>query len=242
MELRTYLNLIRRRLALIIVTMIVGGAVAYTVSNTEPVYAAESTIYVGSNTFTVDDPLSLSGDRTAAIAGLTRTFAAMIDSKPIAQAALELAGASGEADDVVQDLAAEVEFNTNLIRITFTDPDPEIARTIANAVADAFAEGIQDFEQPGEPEVGDLPALPAYVFERADLPETPVPTTQLRNTVLGAMFGLLLAVGLVLLLDYVDVTAKSADDVETRLELPVLGMIPESRVLAQSRETVVTRG
>jgi hypothetical protein len=43
---------------------------------------------------------------------------------------------------------------------------------------------------------------------------------------LSAIFGLLASVALVLLLDYLDLTVKTADDLERRSGLPVLGVIP----------------
>jgi capsular polysaccharide biosynthesis protein len=49
--------------------------------------------------------------------------------------------------------------------------------------------------------------------------------------VLGLLFGLMAAVGLVLLLDYMDLTVKSPEDLERRLDLPVLGTIPHQRHL-----------
>ena len=40
------------------------------------------------------------------------------------------------------------------------------------------------------------------------------------------LFGLLVGAALVFLLDYLDLSLRSTDDVERLLELPVLGVIP----------------
>src|SRR3546814_3917536 len=92
--------------------------------------------------------------------------------------------------------------------------DPEMAQTLANGLADTFVKDIQEFE-PGVTE-GTVPRLPAYVFERAELPEVPVPTNRIRTVALAAVFGLLVAAGTALLLDYLDITIRSTDDVERR--------------------------
>ena len=49
---------------------------------------------------------------------------------------------------------------------------------------------------------------------------------RLRNFVLATLFGIVCGIALVLLIDYLDVSLRSAADVEKRLELPVLGVIP----------------
>ncbi len=76
---------------------------------------------------------------------------------------------------------------------------------------------------------GSIPSIPASIFERANLPTVPRPVGLANHLLVAAMFGFVLSAGLVLLIEYLDVTVKDADDVERRLELPVLGVIPMSR-------------
>ena len=71
-----------------------------------------------------------------------------------------------------------------------------------------------------------MPRLPAYVFERAQLPQAPQPTQQPRTVLLAMMFGFLVSAGLAFLLDYLDLSLRTSADVERLLELPVLGVIP----------------
>ena len=54
MELRRYLNLVRQRLALVIIALIVGGTVGYLTTSRTPVYTATTTIYVGSLNLSAD--------------------------------------------------------------------------------------------------------------------------------------------------------------------------------------------
>ena len=51
----------------------------------------------------------------------------------------------------------------------------------------------------------------------------------LRNVIVASIFGLLVAAILAFLLEYLDITVKTAADAERRLELPVLGIIPYVR-------------
>jgi polysaccharide biosynthesis transport protein len=63
------------------------------------------------------------------------------------------------------------------------------------------------------------------VVEEAAAPEFPVRPRVLVNTVLGGLVALMVALGLVLALDYLDASVKSAADVTALTGLPVLGAI-----------------
>jgi capsular polysaccharide biosynthesis protein len=52
--------------------------------------------------------------------------------------------------------------------------------------------------------------------------------------IIGGLLGLVLSVGVVLLLDYLDITAKRAEDLERRIDLPVIGVIPLQRQLTNN--------
>lgn len=64
------------------------------------------------------------------------------------------------------------------------------------------------------------------VVDRAQLPGGPFKPNKSRNLAIGTAFGLLLGLGLVYLLDYMDQTIKSADDVRDKLGLALFGRIP----------------
>jgi succinoglycan biosynthesis transport protein ExoP len=67
------------------------------------------------------------------------------------------------------------------------------------------------------------------VVDPAAPPEEPASPRVLLNTIIAALVGLLLALGVAFLLDYLDDTVKSTDDVETVAGLPTLGTIAKMR-------------
>ncbi|HET9467162.1 MAG TPA: polysaccharide biosynthesis tyrosine autokinase, partial [Vicinamibacterales bacterium] len=62
--------------------------------------------------------------------------------------------------------------------------------------------------------------------DRAVVPGTPFTPDVRRNFMLGALAGILLALGLVLAIDYLDDTVKTPEDITRRLKLPFLGLVP----------------
>jgi capsular polysaccharide biosynthesis protein len=225
LELRRYLTVLRSRLWLILITTLLAAGVGYTVSNKEAEYVARSTLYVGSTNIN-PDPLGgeLTNDRITALSTIVFTFAKMIDSEPIALRAVQDLDLNLSTADIVE--ATETTPDLQLLYIDVTEKDPELAQSLANGLADSFVEAVQEFEPAGADEEGAVPRLPAYVFERAQLPTAPVPTDQFQSVLLAALFGLLVSAGMAFLLDYLDLSIRTASDVERRLELPVLGVIP----------------
>ncbi len=229
MELRQYLSVLRSRLWLILAATLLAAGVGFTLSSSTPTYLARSTIYVGSRTISLEPTASdLSTDRLAALDRIVLTFSKMIDSEPVAEQAIRQLDLELEADEVVEATEVSPEPATQLLYIEVSDEDAATAQALSNGLADAFVEAVQEFE-PGESTTageGTVPVLPAYVFERAALPTDPEPTDQLRSILLATLFGLVAGTALAFLLDYLDVSLRSAADVERRLELPVLGVIP----------------
>jgi capsular polysaccharide biosynthesis protein len=225
-ELRQYLSVLRSRLWLILAATLLAGGAGFTMSTSDAKYEASSTLYLGAQATTGATASDLSTDRLAALDRLALTFSKMIDSDPIASRALKLVDTNLTPDDLVKHTEVTPEPATQLLYIKVVDKDPEIAKALSNALADTFVDAVQQFE-PGDTAEGAVPRLPAYVFERAQRPSSPEPTDQIRTTILATVFGLVAGGALVFLLDYLDVSLRTAADVERRLELPVLGVIPE---------------
>jgi capsular polysaccharide biosynthesis protein len=228
MELRRYLTLLRNRWLVILLIACVGLLGAYATTPQATKYTATSTLYIGSRIISTQGGQSdLSGDKAIALERLSRTFAIMIETPTIAAQALARTNVDRSVDEIAESTTALSQFGTQLLDVTVTDPDPATAAALANGLADSFVESVQNYEpeSPNQAE-GALPTLPAYVFQRATLPTEPNATNLLFNLIVGLVIGSLTGVGLVLLLDYLDITVRDAHDAESRLELPVLGVIP----------------
>jgi len=65
-----------------------------------------------------------------------------------------------------------------------------------------------------------------WVIENADTPKTPITKGPKRALMLGIFLSLAAGIGLAFFLDYMDNTIKTAEDVEERLGIPILGMVP----------------
>lgn len=65
-----------------------------------------------------------------------------------------------------------------------------------------------------------------YIVDKAEVPKGPVRPRKFLNVLLSIVVGLFGGVGIAFFLEYVDNTFKKPEDVEERLSLPILGVIP----------------
>ena len=223
MELRRYLVLLRQRLVLIVACVVAGTVGGYVVSRHATQYQAQTSIYVGSRTPGGDT----SSNDIVTLDRIIATYAAMVKSAPVAQGAIAAAHAPRGVGQVVGETNAVVVTNTNLIDITVTDADAAVAQSLANGVATSFIAQVQALGAQSGAAAASTPSV--SVFQPASRPTAPIPTSKKRDLALGALFGLVVSVGVALLIDYLDISIKSADDLEEHSGLPVLGTIPLGR-------------
>jgi polysaccharide biosynthesis transport protein len=94
-------------------------------------------------------------------------------------------------------------------------------------VAASFIAQVQNLVAASGPAAATAPSV--SVFQPAGLPGASLATSVKRNLALGALFGLVVSIGAVLLIDYLDISIKNAEDLEAHSALPVLGTIPYRR-------------
>jgi len=75
-------------------------------------------------------------------------------------------------------------------------------------------------------------------IEAAALPKNPIRPRPINNMMLAGAVGLMLAGGIVFLIEYLDDTLKTPDDIQRHLDLPVIGYIAEMKVTDKSEEAL----
>ena len=106
--------------------------------------------------------------------------------------------------------------DTRVLKIVVTDTDLEASKTVADEIAKVSSQYIADNMDQSQPKI----------IQTAYASKTPVNNNILKNTVIGAVLGLFLAAGIVVLGYMLDDTISNADDMETRTGLKVLASLP----------------
>lgn len=115
------------------------------------------------------------------------------------------------------DVAFAVEEETFYITITVSGSDPKSCANVANQIAEKCQEVYYQGFSYGQ--IGTI--------RTAKEPTAPVSPNKVRNTLLGAAVGIILACLIVILLDLIDTTIKSEDDLSEIYKIPVFAEIPD---------------
>lgn len=117
--------------------------------------------------------------------------------------------------DIVSAISVSSIKDTEIIKFTVVTKDAGISASVANKLVTVFIDKVNSIMQ--------LDNL--KIIDTAVRNENAVGPATLRNGVIGALVGMMLAVGIVFLRYLLNNTFKSAADVERYLGLPVLGEI-----------------
>lgn len=231
MELRRYLQLFRRGWLVIVACIVVGGAIGWATVPRGNSYVSTAKVYVGVRS------LNQNQNQLYAEPGLNQvvaTYAAMIPSPAFAQFALTASGINRSAATVAAETKAVVVPTTTLIEVSVTDPDPVVSQRLADALSETFARQAEAGPSGSEPVPGSVPGESAYVFQFAGR-GVALSRGTTRHVALGAVFGLIVAILALLLVDYLDTTVRGTESIERRLGLSVLAVVPLVRQPVSAR-------
>jgi len=157
-----------------------------------PTYEAYAQVWVDQKQGTGNGKIQLlpNAPTPETLRALTQTVIHAIDSRPIAQEAIQRLGLQMEPAELLDNLTIEQVENTSFIVLTYEDTDPVRAQRIVNTVGQVSSELISERSAAGS-------NLTANVFEEAMVPECPVSPQPLRNGLLTLVIGVVLCAGTV---------------------------------------------
>ena len=109
---------------------------------------------------------------------------------------------------------------TQFIQVTYKDSSPKRAQRVANAIGEVFSKKVSSQSSATN-------AISATIWERAALPDEPVSPNPMRNGLLTLVVALMLGVGLALLLNLLDDSWHSPEEVEQITGALTIGAIPQ---------------
>jgi capsular polysaccharide biosynthesis protein len=220
-------RVLRKRLwvILLVVAVVVGVAVGASLWQT-PKYQASAMLLVGQEQGSTQD--SNLGGAVSGLQALTQTMIIAIDTPHVADEAIRRLGLKMSSDQLLKDLTIQQVESSQFIQLTYTGTDPERAAQIVNTVGQVSSERIAAASATAN-------NITATVYQKAEVPNHPASPDPVRNGVLGAVLGLMLGIGLALLMEYLDYSWRSPEEVEQISGVPTFATIPEFGLAIKKR-------
>ena len=221
MDLRDLLSVLRARWIVIVAATLIGGLLALGMSLlTPPSYQAKVQFYV---TVAGGDSAAAAYQGSLGAQQRVQSYAALVKSTDITQQVVDAAGADLTPTQVAGETTATADAKTVLLNVAVSNSDPQRALQLAQGFGEVLPEAINRLETPD----GGGPALAKLtVVNPPALPTSPIAPKTEQNVAIGLVLGLLAGIGIALLINAFDRRVKSAEQLESIADKPVVGSIP----------------
>ncbi|MGF7069758.1 capsular polysaccharide biosynthesis protein [Priestia megaterium] len=215
-SLRELFAVLRKRLWLIVLITIIAATVSAVISFfvLTPVYESKTQILVNQ---AKNDEQLYSNQTVQTNVQLINTYNDIITSPVILDKVikeLKLDKSAGDLSGQIQVTSAQ---DSQVAQIVVQDTSAKRAADIANTTASVFQKQV-----PKLMNVDNVKVLSKAMLSESASPVKPQP---LMNIAIGIVVGLMVGIGLSFLLEYLDNTLKTEQDIENLLELPVMGVV-----------------
>ena len=216
-SLQEIIMILWRKAWLIILCLVVGGGIGFGVSRylIAPTYSSRISMYVNNNKDRSDSTLNINDINASQ--KLVTTYIQILKSELVLNEVIQQMGLEYTTDELREMISASAVNSTEILEVIVTSKDPEEAAAIANKLAKVAPPQIIRVVQAGD----------VQLIDEAVVSLEPVAPNTKINTLIGAIAGVVLAAGVILILAMLDISVKSAEDLSKRYDLPVLGVIPD---------------
>jgi capsular polysaccharide biosynthesis protein len=217
MEIRNFLNILSKRLWLVILVPFLAAAVTGVINFyvLEPVYESSITLYVMNKD--LDSKMRLAYDDILATQQLMKDCRELIKSKSITRAVIEQLSIEDLTNEgLAKKITVSFKNDTRMLEIKVRDTSKVRAMFIVNAINDTFQTRAKSLMQ--------LETLD--VVDEAEIPDKPFSPKPIRNIFIVFFTALFLVISVAYIIEYFDDTLKNLEDVEKLLGMSVVGIIP----------------
>ena len=177
----------------------------------KPMYKSQTTIILsGSDSQITQSELYLSKS-------LVDTYAEIVKSRRVLEQVIEELNLDTTYEKLSNKISVTSVNNTEIIKIIVTDTDPTEAKNIANVTANYFTKEVVDLYKVNN----------VNVLDEANTTSIPYNINVAKQIIIYLFIGFIIGAGVLFIIFYFDRTIKSAEQVEQKIKLPILGSVEE---------------
>lgn len=220
LDLKELINMFwTRKLQIVIIVaifLIIG--LVYSYLYVSPEYQATTTVILAQSATTTDGSQeTITSNDLTLNQKLVSTYSTLIKSDNVLDEVIRNLNIDKTSSSLQSHITVSSVDDTDLIQISVTDANPELASRIANEVVNVFIEKVAN---------GVYKINNAQVWDVAETPTAPYNINHTRDLIIFIFAGFVVSAIYVLIANMLDTTVKSKDDIEKKLGLTVLTTIP----------------
>ncbi len=216
LDLREYIEIIRKRFwILIVITVVmtlVSGIISYYVL--DPVYETSTTLMV--NKAKNDQNSVINYQDVMLNQKLVLTYGEIVKSRAVLEKVIHTLKLNTTYEELSSKITVFPVKDTEIMNIKVLEKNPKLAAKIANEVPKIFTQEVIRITK----------ADSVQVIDEARIPTTPIKPKKVLNIVIAAFLGIITSLFFIFLTEYLDNTIKTPEDIEKHVQLPVIGVIP----------------
>lgn len=196
-------------LTIVLVVVVLGSA--YSIFFKTPLYQSTSKVLLGSSngTYTTND-VTLN-------ANLVKTYSEVAKSDLVVSQVINQTGVDRSTSSIASNITLAAVSESLMIQISVADKDPETAKKITDSLVEVFIKEAKD----------KMKQQNFTIIDEATTPSKPYNVNLTKDVVIYLLVGVVVALATVFVIFYFDTTVKSSDDVEEKIGLPILGVVPK---------------
>lgn len=223
----------RKKISIIVIVAIsiIIGCI-YTNNYTTPLYRSSATIILGKISSTVtgktlDENITISESDLALNSNLILTYSELIKSRSVMQEVKNNLDSDISVEGLVGSVSVARVNNSDLLSISASNANPELAKDIVTEVVKIFSENVKEIYKIDN----------VFVIDTPTISTAPYNINHAKDVGIFACVGIFVAFAYVFLYTFLDNTVKSATDIENFLGIKTLITIPFDK---KKKEELVT--
>lgn len=197
----------------ITVVVVIGIGNIYTILTRVPMYRSDTTILLVSD----NSDSSYNASEWQLNKNLVGTYSEIIKSRKVLDQVIENLGLNYSYTTLKGNVSVSSVQNTEIIKVSVGDPNPEMASRITNEIADVFTTEIKQLYKLNN----------VSVVDKAVDSLKPYNVNYVKDNVIYIAIGLVLSCGFIFINFYFDTTIKTSEEIENKLGLTVIGIVPK---------------
>lgn len=210
-------NIIKERWKLILIFILVATLISSigTFFLIKPQYESSTKLFIGKDE-TTSKVKSYDNNEVMMYQKLLKTYSEILETKDLAKAAIKNSSIDIKSETLLRNLTIVPLADTQIIQIKLKDESPNDANKLLVSIREEFIDLSKELVPNGN----------IQILEDVQASKNPISPNKKNNIVIAVLIGLIVGLGIVALLEFMNSTFKSKDQMERELEIAVIGVIP----------------